>query len=317
VASMVFMPAADRLLELALSPQRGVLLPGVHDALSAKIFSSSSSSPPPQCLFLSGFGVSAATLGVPDAGILTYREMEEAARNVIAAAKSPSVPGNKIPVVVDGDTGYGGSSNMRRAVRGLAAVGAAAITIEDQVFPKLCTYVAGEAVRVVDRATSIARIQTALAARQEALELDGNRILVVGRTDCRAALGFDEALERCLAYEKMGCDIVYAENLQSADEYRVLRDHITAPMILAQVQIYPGETNNQLYSLQDVADMDYNFALFGVTGLQAAVAAMQNAAVEMAAFGIVDEQPFLTFAEVREVVGFDDLEDFESRYYSE
>ena len=104
------------------SQDRTILLPGVHDALSAKIFQQSGA----ECMFLSGFGVSASYLGAPDAGILTLNEMEDTARRVISSAGG-------VPVMVDGDTGYGGCSNMRRAIRGLAKGGAAAISTEDQV----------------------------------------------------------------------------------------------------------------------------------------------------------------------------------------
>lgn len=102
---------------------RTILLPGVHDALSARVFQQAGA----ECVFLSGFGVSASYLGAPDAGILTLNEMEDTARHVISSID------NNTPVIVDGDTGYGGCSNMRRAIRGLAKAGAAAISIEDQV----------------------------------------------------------------------------------------------------------------------------------------------------------------------------------------
>ena len=102
---------------------RTILLPGVHDALSARVFQQAGA----ECVFLSGFGVSASYLGAPDAGILTLNEMEDTARRVISSID------NNTPVIVDGDTGYGGCSNMRRAIRGLAKAGAAAISIEDQV----------------------------------------------------------------------------------------------------------------------------------------------------------------------------------------
>ena len=105
------------------SRDRTILLPGVHDALSARVFQQSGA----ECMFLSGFGVSASYLGAPDAGILTLNEMEDTARRIISSTD------NNIPIIVDGDTGYGGCSNMRRAVRGLAKTGAAAISIEDQV----------------------------------------------------------------------------------------------------------------------------------------------------------------------------------------
>ena len=302
-------PPSERLLDLCSSSSGAILVPGVHDALSARIFAQQGAS----AMFLSGFGVSSTLLGQPDAGILTYSEMESIARVVCCGDISGDVP-----VMVDGDTGYGGAARIRRAVRGLAQAGAAAITIEDQVFPKKCTYIAGEGVRVVDRQASVDRIQTALVARQEAWERDGNRVLIVGRTDCRAALGLSEALSRCLAYQEMGCDIVYAENLQSPDEYMELRNHISkrTPLMLAQVQT--GSPNQHLYTLQDITDMGYQLALMGITGLQATVQALQNVAKEMQVNeGLVQNQSLASFERVKQVVDFGDLEDFESKYYCE
>ena len=120
------------LIQQSQQQDRTILLPGIHDALSAKIFHQSGA----ECMFLSGFGVSASLLGAPDAGILTLNEMEDTARRVISSIQN-NIDGKNTttttPVLVDGDTGYGGCSNMRRAVRGLAKTGAAAVSIEDQV----------------------------------------------------------------------------------------------------------------------------------------------------------------------------------------
>jgi len=162
---------------------------GVHDALSATILQRSNA----PALFVSGFGVSASRLGQPDAGILTRTEMEDTVKNIIAATN------NKIPIIADGDTGYGGTANVRQTVLSMASTGATALSIEDQNFPKRCTYVAGKSVNVVNRQDAIARIETALAAQEEAFERTGNPLLIVARTDCRMALGVEEAIERCLA----------------------------------------------------------------------------------------------------------------------
>ena len=108
--------------------------------------------------------------------------MEETAKAVINST------GGKIPVIVDGDTGYGGAVNIRRTVCGLASVGSSAVTIEDQVFPKQCTYAAGAGVRVVSWDASLARVKTAIAAKEEARDADGRDTVVVARMECRAAL---------------------------------------------------------------------------------------------------------------------------------
>lgn len=140
-------------LRAVLQAPGAVLCPGVHDALSTRVFAEAGAN----VLFLSGFGVSACR-GEPDAGILTRVEMEEVARQCVAAAGG-------VPLIVDGDTGFGGASNLRRTVHGFAAAGAAAVSIEDQQFPKRCTFQAGSGVRVVDRDAAVARVRTALKAR--------------------------------------------------------------------------------------------------------------------------------------------------------
>lgn len=124
ITSALVTPTQQLRLLVQHSRDRTILLPGVHDALSARVFHQSGA----ECMFLSGFGVTASYLGAPDAGILTLNEMEDTARRVISSINDESTP-----VIVDGDTGYGGCSNMRRAIRGLARTGAAAISIEDQV----------------------------------------------------------------------------------------------------------------------------------------------------------------------------------------
>ncbi|KAL3791826.1 hypothetical protein HJC23_002457 [Cyclotella cryptica] len=205
-------------------------LAGIHDALSAKIFAQKGA----PALFLSGFGVSASLLGVPDAGVTSLVEMEQVTRNVCSAMRSHK--GLKVPppLIVDGDTGYGGSPNMLRTISSLASAGAAAITIEDQVFPKMCTIAAGEKIRIVEREEAVGRVRGALGARDlycERVSLSttestssGAGCWIVARTDCRLAFGFEEVVERCLRFEELGAEIVYAENLQSIDEYLKLRE---------------------------------------------------------------------------------------------
>ena len=285
---------------------------GVHDSISARIVAQQHQQQHPDrdiALFVSGFGVSASRLGQPDAGILTRSDMEDATRNILA-----SVPRRTIPVVMDGDTGYGGPSNVRQTIRRAAALGAAAITIEDQVFPKRCTYVAGSGVNVVERKEAAKRVITALSARKEAWERDGNHIMVIARTDCRMATSWDETLERCLVFQEVDADVVYAENLQSINEYAMLRREISKPMMLAQVQT--GSNEDELISLNDVGEMGYELALWGITGLQAAVAAMEMAVSEL----LIDDETKVLSTElaslgaIKQLVEFEDLDEFESMY---
>lgn len=274
---------------------------GVHDALSARVFERHFTNK--QALFVSGFGITASRLGLPDAGLLTSTEMEDSAKNIIQQTKCP--------VIVDGDTGFGGVHNIRRTIRQIASIGAAAITIEDQQFPKTCTYLAGSDVTVLDRKESKERIQVALKAKMEASERDGNKLLIVARTDCRMQLGLDEAIERCLVFEELGADIVYAENLQSTEEYTQLRTKIqdTTPMMLAQVQT--GKDDQNFWTLQKIGEMGYQMGLFGITGLQAAVTAMDRVASEMLDSGLVPSDNLSSLDEIKDMVGFPELDAFE------
>ena len=246
--------------------------------------------------------------------------MEQTAQSTISA----SYP---TPVLIDGDTGYGGASNVRRTITNLARLGAAAVTIEDQAFPKRCTYAAGTGVRVVSRGECEKRMVAALRARDEVWEEEGKEILVVARTDCRAAEGMEEVLERCVMFEGLGADVVYAENLQSTEEYGRLRESLAGdtPMMLAQVQI-GGSARSQdvLLSAEEVGELGYALALFGVTPLQATVAALKRTAEVFldgssgaGGGGLVHDSsmvPLSTFSDVKDVVGFSHLDDWESKY---
>ena len=350
---------SERLLDLLSSArqhQKAMKVVGVHDALSARIVQQQHERqemklierqqqqkegalflPEPSTamgLFVSGFGVSAARIGRPDVSILTRYEIEDTARNIISAVSSSSSLFPPPPVIVDGDTGFGGTANVRETVRRMAAIKAAAITIEDQIFPKRCTYIAGTDITCVSREESINRIRTALAAQKEAYELDGNKILIIARTDCRMSFGLDEAIERCLAFQQLGADIVYAENLQSELEYRTLRkamidggsDDATAsssssssitPMLMAQFQT--GEKDQRLYTGKEVSAMGYEMTLYGVAGLQATVSALQLVSSEIfdddsGCDGIVKSASLSTLDQIKDVVGISELDSFEEKY---
>jgi len=172
-------------------------LAGVHDALSAKIFAHHGA----PALFLSGFGVSASLLGIPDAGMTNLVEMEMMTRNVYSAVcglssttTNQDAPPPPPPLIVDGDTGYGGASNMLRTISTLSRAGAAAISIEDQIFPKKCTIAAGSKIQIVNREEAVERVRGAIGARdlyyeqqhqQHSNELCGKGTWIVARTDCR------------------------------------------------------------------------------------------------------------------------------------
>jgi len=322
--------------QLTQTTKSAIPIAGVHDALSAKIFAQHKA----PVLFLSGFGVSAALLGIPDAGMTNLVEMEMVARRVCSTLREGDLPEYEPPpLIVDGDTGYGGSANMLRTISALTNAGAAAISIEDQVFPKKCTIAAGDKIRIIDREAATQRVNAAIGARNlydakwsrsksESLT-NGPGVWIVARTDCRLAFGFQETIERCLRFENMGADVVYAENLQSFDEYQKLRSKLDPKTItmVAQVQEgkdsvkkIDGENGKPLLTIQEIGDMGFDLALFGVTPLQCVVGSLQKAAGSFLDTGIVGQTTndrditLADFESLKKVVGFENLETFENEF---
>src|SRR6187551_3175686 len=183
--------AAERLRTLLRRP--GILLmPGCHDATSAKLIEEAGF----ELGFMSGFAVSAARLGLPDAGLISYGELADQARNICRAVS--------IPLIGDGDTGFGSAQNIKRTVQGYADAGFACIMLEDQVAPKRCGHTEGKS--VVSRDEALMRIRAAVDARNA-----GTDILIMARTDARACVSLDEAIARCQAFRDIGADITFLE----------------------------------------------------------------------------------------------------------
>ncbi|MGE0776006.1 MAG: oxaloacetate decarboxylase, partial [Sphingomonadaceae bacterium] len=160
---------------------------GAFDAFSARLIEQAAF----DAVFLSGYALSAALLGMPDIGLYTMTENVTALRNVRAAVD--------LPIVADGDTGYGGILNVQRTVRELAAAGAQAFTLEDQAFPKRCPLIEDAVEDLVSIDEGVSRVRAAVDVARPL------GIAVIARTDAR---GMDEAMARSIAYVAAGADIV-------------------------------------------------------------------------------------------------------------
>ena len=200
---------AQRLRKI-LSTPRIEVMPGCYDAISAKLIADAGF----KVAFMSGFAVSAARLGLPDTGLISFHEMLESLRSCCAAAGS-------IPVMADGDTGYGNALNVQRTVTEYARAGAACIMLEDQLSPKKCGHTRGK--QVISRKEARMKIRAAVDSRADA------DILIMARTDARAVHGFDEALKRCRDFEEEGADIIFLEAPESEDEMRRYCTAMTKP----------------------------------------------------------------------------------------
>lgn len=285
------MTPAQRLRDILADPNLEVM-PGCYDALSAKLVADAGF----KVAFMSGFAVSAARLGLPDAGLISFAEMLDSARNCTAAA-------GEMPLIADGDTGYGNALNVQRTVREYARAGAAAVMIEDQLSPKKCGHTRGK--QVISRDEARMKIRAAVDAARE------TDILILARTDARAVHGYDEALDRCRDFEAEGADIIFLEAPETEDEMRRFCKAMTRPCMANMV---PGG-KTPLLPAKGLRDAGYKLALYPVALMTSAIAAMQST---LAALRQPDAArhlpPSISFLELQKVVGFPDYWEREIRY---
>ena len=280
---------ATKLRELLAKPELQVM-PCCFDALSARLIEEAGF----PLSFMSGFAVSAAKIGAPDTGLISYGEMADQGRDICSAVS--------IPVIGDGDTGYGNALNVKRTVQGYARAGFAAVMIEDQLAPKRCGHTKGK--MVVDRETAFSRIEAAVDARNE-----GADILILARTDARHTEGLEEALQRARQFGQIGADILFVEAPRSKEEMRRVCGEV--PGVHMANLVEGGAT--PLLPPELLADIGYRIAAYPLTLLSAAMKAMTDALAEIKAGRHPDSQ-LLEFGELRRLVGFDAYYDAESRY---
>jgi 2-methylisocitrate lyase-like PEP mutase family enzyme len=282
---------AEKLRRLLERPGLRVM-PCCFDALSARLVERAGF----ELTFMSGYAVSATRLGLPDTGLISYGEMVAQGRDVCAAVS--------IPVIGDGDTGYGNPMNVRRTVAGYAAAGFASVMIEDQLAPKRCGHTRGK--QVVAREEALARVRAAVDARAQ-----GADVLLLARTDARGPLGLDEALWRGRAFAELGADIVFVEAPRSEAEMERVCREIPAPQLANLVE--GGQT--PWLPPARLEALGYRIVAHPLTLLSAAARAMQEA---LAALARGEPAPLgLAFPELCELVGFDAYDAALARYGEE
>ncbi|PHR19016.1 MAG: carboxyvinyl-carboxyphosphonate phosphorylmutase [Hoeflea sp.] len=283
----------QRLRDL-LAQDKCHIMPCCFDALSAKLIAQEGY----ELTFMSGFAASASRIGAPDLGLMSYGEVLDQARNIAGA-----VP---IPLIGDGDTGYGNAMNVRRTVDGFARAGCASVMIEDQLAPKRCGHTPGKA--VVERGEAFDRIRAAVDARA-ALREDGHDILILARTDARHEHGLSEAIERAAKFAELGADILFVEAPKSEAEMREVCGSLPGPKMANIVE--GGETPD----LPNAAlhDIGYAIAAYPLTLMAAAMAAMTTALRGMREDR---RENLMGFGELRERIGFEDYYRISSDYDS-
>lgn len=280
--------AADELRALLTGP--GILsFPCCYDALSARLIERAGF----PLSFMSGFAVSAVRLGLPDTGLISYSEMLDQGRNLCAAVS--------MPVIGDGDTGYGNAVNVKRTVRGYASAGFAAIMIEDQVWPKRCGHTSGKS--VVSRGEAVARIRAAVDAREE-----GADILILARTDALGTHGLDEALWRARAFTDAGADMLFVEAPRTENEMETICREAPGHHLANMLE----DGASPFLSDDALEGMGYKLVAHPFALLGSSIAAMKKALETLKSGRIPTDR--VSFDELKRDVGFDDYYREEERY---
>lgn len=276
-------------LEALLQSPDFLTMPCCFDALSAKLIQQAGF----PLTFMSGFGVAAARLARPDTGLISVGEILDQGRSILEAVT--------IPVIGDGDTGYGNVANVRRTVESYARAGFACIMIEDQLAPKRCGHTRGK--EVVERDEALKRIQAAVDAKAE-----GADILIMARTDARATRGLDEALFRMEAFSRIGADLLFLEAPQSYEEMERFCGEIEGPKMANMLE--HGKT--PLLPPKTLEAMGYKIAAYPLTLLSAATQSMQTALLELKAG--TPASGILPFETLQSVLGFPEYDAMVERY---
>jgi len=251
------MPVARRELRNLLVPGAGVLLPGVSNALTARVVADLGF----PVAYVTGAGIANTSFGFPDIGLVSVTELADH-----VAAIREAFPG---PLMVDADTGFGNALNMARTVRLLERAGADALQIEDQVFPKRCGHFSGK--QVIPAAEMVQKLKAAVDARHD------RDVLIIARTDAIAPEGFESALARAAAYHEAGADLTFVEAPTSLEQMAEIPRRLPWPQIL---NIVMGGRTPELTNAK-VREMGFAGVIYANVALQAAVLGMQAALGEL------------------------------------
>ena len=285
-------PEPAQSLRHLLSSNTLLTMPCCFDALSAKLIEQKGF----PLTFMSGFATSASRIGEPDLGLMSYSEVLDSARNICDQLS--------IPVIGDGDTGYGNPMNVRRTVGGFAKAGCAAVMIEDQLAPKRCGHTPGK--EVVDREEAFDRIRAAVDAREQ-----GRDIVILARTDARHNHGLAEAIDRAARFHELGAEILFVEAPRTVDEMRTVCKELPGYKMANIVEngVTPDLPPAELEAL------GFSIAAYPLSLMSAAMKAML-ATLDALRSGQPRDELLLDFAELRQRIGFNDYYETSNRYKS-
>jgi 2-methylisocitrate lyase-like PEP mutase family enzyme len=286
---------ANALSVRQLLDQHGqLIMPGVYDALSAKIAARAGF----EVVFITGYSLSATLLGEPDFGLLTQSEVVAAAGRICPVVDTP--------VIVDADTGYGNAINVIRTVEELIRSGAAGMFLEDQVWPKRCGHMRGKQVIALDE--QLNKLRAAIDAAKD------QNFFIVARTDSRQGLGLDEAITRGIAFKQAGADAVFIEAPQSKEEMKEIARQVPGPLVANMLE--RGVT--PLMGPQELRDLGFQLIVWPLAPLYSIAKALTHTYTTLRREGstvsILDS--LMPFDDFNEVVGLENKYELDKRYKS-
>lgn len=275
-------PAGLRLRKLLA---RGEILraPGAHNAMAGLLARDAGF----EALYISG-GAVTASLGLPDLGILTMEELCLIVRSVARTSR--------LPLIVDGDTGYGEALNAMRLVRELEAAGAAAVHIEDQILPKKCGHLNDKSLVPVEQ----------MAAKIAAAKRAARNLVVIARTDAAASEGVEGAIARARRYEDAGADVVFPDALRSKDEFRQFIAAVRKPVMVNMTEF----GRSPMLSAAELQELGARIVIWPVSSLRIAAHAMESFYRQLAVDGTSEPQmaKMQTRKRLYETIGYHDFE---------
>ena len=279
-------------LKNMLKSKKPLVIPGVYDALGAKIAQKVGF----DAMFQTGYGTSATLFGMPDYGFIGAAETVDNARRICRAVT--------VPVIVDSDTGYGNALSVWKLVKELESTGASGIFLEDQKWPKRCGHMQGK--EVVSQEEYTEKLSAAIDAREN------KDFIIVARTDARATEGLDEAIERGKQNKKTGADAVFVEAPRSIDEMKKIGKEINAPLVANMIE--GGAT--PLSSAETLSKMGFNIILYPLSVLYANTFATMNILTELKNTGNTAKykQKVVNFDQFNDLVELSKFRKMEEKY---
>lgn len=285
------------LLRKYILERNALVCPGAHDVISARLIEQSGF----KALQVSGFGLSASYLGLPDMAFIGFSDVVHFTKNIVDAVD--------IPVMADADTGYGNSINAMYVTREFIRAGAAGMNIEDQVFPKRCGHLEGK--QIIPLEEMVLKIRACTDARNE---MDPD-FIINARTDAIAVVGVDEAIRRGNAYAEAGADLIFVEAPRSTEQIEQIVKEIKAPVSVNLMDAVVGG-KTPLVSIDTLRKLGVARVSIPVGPLFAAVRGMRDYLDAIKGDRIAEGRTDLVvpFAEFKSLVGFDAFRDLERRY---